>query len=321
MGRLIAFLALSAAALLCAAQAAAQTFPAKPVRMVVPFPPGGSSDAVARILAERLTETWKHPMIVENRPGAGTTIASAFVVSQPPDGHTLYLQGISTYASTGSLYKNLSFDPLKFTAVANVTISPFILAVHPSVKAHTARELIELARSRPGTLTYGSSGAGGSPHLFAEVLARGTGTKFLHVPYKGLGPAMAALVAGEINFVVADVTVMPQVRAGKVRALAVTTPKQTAVAPGVPTMAESGVPGMVMPSYIAVLGPPGIPRDIVNAINTDINRAVDNAEVRKKLFGLGFEPAGGTPEELAKMLSEEVQRLSPIIREAGLKLD
>ena len=313
---------LCAVALLCASGVMAQSFPSRPVRMIVPFPPGGSSDAVARILAERLTGEWKQPMVVENRPGAGTTIASAFVAGSPPDGHVLYLQGVSTYASTGALYRNLSFDPVKgFTPVANVTISPFVLAVHPSVNATTAKELVQLARAKPGALSYGSSGSGGTPHLFAEVLANGTGTRFLHVPYKGLGPAMTALISGEINFLIADVTVMPHVKAGKVRALAVTTPKQTPVVPGVPTLAESGIPGMSLPSYIAELGPAGMPRDLVGTINADMNRALANNDVRQKLLALGFEPAGGTPEELAAMMSAEVQRLTAIIRDAGVKLD
>jgi tripartite-type tricarboxylate transporter receptor subunit TctC len=315
-------LLLCAAALACMSHAAAQSFPSRPVRMIVPFPPGGSSDAVGRILAERLSGDWKQPMVVENRPGAGTTIASAFVAGSPPDGHVLYLQGVSTYASTGALYRNLSFDPVKgFTPVANVTLSPFVLAVHPSVKATTALQLVELARARPGVLSYGSSGSGGTPHLFAEVLANGTGTRFLHVPYKGLGPAMTALISGEINFLIADVTVMPHVKAGKVRALAVTTPKQTPVVPGVPTLGESGIPGMSLPSYIAVLGPAGMPRDLVGTLNADINRALANPDVRNKLFALGFEPAGGTPEELAAHMSAEVQRLTAIIRDAGVKLD
>ncbi len=311
-----------AVALLWAIQASPQAFPQKPVRMVVPFPPGGSADAIARVLAKALTEEWKQPMLVENRPGAGTTIASAFVASAPPDGYMLYLQGISTYASTGSLYKNLSFDPLKsFTPIANVTMSPFILVVHPSVKASTVKELVELARAQPGSLRYGSSGAGGTPHLFTEMLAHDTGTAFLHVPYKGVGPAITALLAGEIHFLVADVAVMAQMRAGKVRALAVTTPRQTALVPGVPTMAESGMANMVMPSYVGVFGPTGMPREIVVSLNASLNRALIHPDVRKQLFGLGFEPAGSTPEELAAMLSAEVQRLSIIIRNAGVKLD
>lgn len=313
---------LLAGSLLCAAQAVAQGFPSKPVRMVIPFPPGGSSDAVGRILGERLSEEWKQPVVIENRPGAGTTIASAFVAGSSPDGYTLYLQGISTHASAGSLYKNLSFDPAKaFTPVGNVSMSPFILVVHPSVKANTARELLALGAAKPEALSYGSSGNGGSPHLFVEILANANNVKFLHVPYKGFGLAIVALIAGEVNFAVADVAIMPQVRSGKVRALAVSTPRPSVLVPGVPTMAESGVPNMVMPSYIAVLGPAGMPRDITAGINAQINRTVANDDVKKKLLAQGFEPAPGTPEELGSLLNAETQRLSQIIQRTGIKLD
>ncbi|MFM9970556.1 MAG: Bug family tripartite tricarboxylate transporter substrate binding protein [Burkholderiales bacterium] len=310
------------AALLCSLQLAAQGFPVKPVRMVIPFPPGGSSDAVGRIMGERLGEEWKQPVVVENRPGAGTTIASAFVAGSAPDGYTLYLQGVSTHASAAGLYKNLSFDPGKaFTPVANVSMSPFILVVNPIVKANTAKELLQLAQAKPEALSYASSGSGGSPHLFVEILANANGIKFLHVPYKGFGPAIVALIAGEVNFAVADVAIMPQVRAGKVRALAVSTPKQSVLVPGVPTMAESGVPNMVMPSYIAVLGPAGMPRDITASINAQINRVLGNDDVKKKLLAQGFEPAGGTPEELGSLLNAETQRLTQIIQRTGIKLD
>src|SRR6185503_7613327 len=220
-------LSIAAMALVCA-QAAAQGYPAKPVRMVIPFPPGGSSDAVGRVIGERLSEEWKQPVIIDNKPGAGTTIASKFVAESAPDGYTFYLQGVSTHASAGALYRNLSFDPVKaFAPVVNVSQAPFILVVNPSVKVSSAKELVDLGRAKPGALKAASSGAGGSPHLFVEMLARATGNQFLHVPCKGMGPAMLAIVAGEVDFLVADVTVMPQVRAGKVRALAVTTPKQS----------------------------------------------------------------------------------------------
>ena len=322
MNKSVGQLVLYGLSMLCAGQSVAQDFPVKPVRLVVPFPPGGSSDAVARILAERLTDEWKQPMVVDNKPGGGTTIASAFVAASPPDGYTLYLQGVSTYASTGSLYKNLSFDALKgFTPVSMVSTSPFILVANPAVKATTAKELVELGRAKPESLSYGSSGSGGSPHLFVEMLARATGAKFLHVPYKGLGPATVALLSGEVNFMVADVAVMPHVRAGKLRALAVTTARHSDLVPGVPTMAESGVPGMVMPSAIAVLGPAGMPRDIVGTINARINRVLANSEVRQKLIAQGFEPTGSSPEELESMLSAEVRRFSQIIRDTGVKLD
>lgn len=313
---------LLAGSLLCAAQAFAQGFPSKPVHMVIPFPPGGSSDAVGRIIGERLSEEWKQPVVIDNKPGAGTTIASAFVAGSPPDGYTLYLQGISTHASAGSLYKNLSFDPAKaFTPVANVSMSPFILVVHPGVKATTAKELLQLGAAKPEALSYASSGNGGSPHLFVEILANANNVKFLHVPYKGFGPAIVALIAGEVNFAVADVAIMPQVRSGKVRALAVSTPRQSVLVPGVPTMAESGVPNMVMPSYIAVLGPAGMPRDVTMGINAQIMRAIANEEVKKKLLAQGFEPSGSTPEELGSLLAAETQRLSQIIRSTGIKLD
>jgi tripartite-type tricarboxylate transporter receptor subunit TctC len=308
--------------LLAAGQAFAQAYPSKPVRMVIPFPPGGSSDAVGRVIAERLGEEWKQPVVIDNKPGAGTTIASAFVAAAPADGYTLYLQGVSTHASAGALYKNISFDPIKsFTPVANVSQSPFILVVNPSVKASTAKELMDLGRAKPEGLSFGSSGAGGSPHLYVEMLARATKNKFLHVPYKGVAPAILAVVAGEVNFVVADVAVMPQVRAGKVRALAVTTPQPSELVPGVPTMAQSGISGMAMPSYIAVIGPAGIPRDVVGSINAQINRALANADVKQKLLAQGFEPAPGTPEELGALLAAETQRLTQVIREAGIKLD
>lgn len=305
-----------------APMAMAQSFPAKPVRLVIPFPPGGSSDVIGRMLAERLGEEWKQPVVVENRPGAGTTIASAYVASAAPDGYTLYVQGVSSHASTAALYKNLSFDPNKaFTAVANVSMSPFILVAHPSLKANSARELLQLAKSATAPLRYGSSGNGGSPHLLGEMFAATGGVKLTHIPYKGVAPSTTALVAGEIEFAIGDVSVMPQVRAGKIRALAVSTPKPTALVPGVPTFAESGVQGLVMPSYIAILGPAGMPREVTLAINTQVNRAITNDAFKQKLFGLGFEPAGGTPEELANLLTFETQRLTQIIEKTGIKLD
>jgi tripartite-type tricarboxylate transporter receptor subunit TctC len=314
--------ALLCASSLCAPSVYAQGFPAKPVRMVVPFPPGGSSDAVGRILGERLGEEWKQPLVIDNKPGAGTTIASTFVANSAPDGYTLYLQGISTHASAGALYKNTSFDPIKaFTPVGNVTMSPFVLVVNPAIKANSAKELVDLARSKPEGLAYASSGAGGSPHLYSEMLARATGSKFLHVPYKGMAPAIVALVAGEVNFLVSDVAVMPQVRAGKARALAVTSPRQSVLVPGVPTMAESGIPGLAMVAYIAVLGPAGMPRDIVATLNTQINRALANNDVRQKLLAQGFEPFGTTPEEVGNLLATETQRLGQVIRDIGIKLD
>ena len=316
-------LALAFAGQMFAAQEAfAQAFPNRAVRIVVPFPPGGSSDAVARVLGERLGEDWKQPVIVENRPGAGTTIAGAHVASALPDGTTLLLQGVATYATTGSLYKNLSFDPIKgFAAVSMLSSSPFILVSKQGLTVTTAKDLVELAKTKPGALSYGSSGSGGAPHLFVEMMARATGTKFLHVPFKGVGPAIVALLGGEVDFMVADVAVMPQVRAGKLRALAVTSARQSPLAAGIPTMAESGVPGLVMPSSIAMLTTAGTPREVIAVLNASINRALANPDVRQKLTAQGFEASGSTAEELATLLAAEAQRFSQVIRDIGLKLD
>lgn len=319
---LIAKMWLPLASAVLVANAAAQGFPGKPVRLVIPFPPGGSSDAVGRIIGERLGEEWKQPVIIDNKPGAGTTIASAFVVGSAPDGYTLYLQGVSTHASAGALYKNLSFDPAKaFTPVANVSMSPFVLVVNNTVKANTAREMLQLGQAKPEALSYGSSGNGGSPHLFVEMLAAANGIKFLHVPYKGMGPAIVALIAGEVNFVVADVAVMPQVRAGKVRALAVTTPEPTPLVPGVPTVNAAGLPGYEYTSVIGFLAPAKTPAAIINRLSSELVQILRAPEVNRQLFESGVEAFGTTPEGFAARMKADIEQWRQIIRENGIKVE
>ncbi len=316
--RFVAWLALVAAA----STAVAQTFPSRPVKIIVPFPPGGSADAAARIVAEKTSEEWKQPVLVENKPGAGTTIAAAFVAGSAPDGHVLYLTGPISHAVSAALYKNPGYDAVSsFAAVARVASAPFILVVHPSVKANSVRELIELARARPGALTYASSGSGAAPHLAAEMLASMTGTKFVHVPFKGTAPALVALLGGQVDFQIADVAAIPHVRAGKLRALAVTTARPSALVPGVPSVAESGVPGFDVPSATGILAPAGTPREVVAKINSAINRALATGEVRQRLNAQGFEPAPATPEEFAAFLASEVRKYARIIQEAGVRID
>ncbi len=316
--RFVAWLALVAAA----STAVAQTFPSRPVKIIVPFPPGGSADAAARIVAEKTSEEWKQPVLVENKPGAGTTIAAAFVASSAPDGYVLYLTGPISHAVSAALYKNPGYDAVSsFAAVARVASAPFILVVHPSVKANSVRELIELARARPGALTYASSGSGAAPHLAAEMLASMTGTKFVHVPFKGTAPALVALLGGQVDFQIADVAAIPHVRAGKLRALAVTTARPSALVPGVPSVAESGVPGFDVPSATGILAPAGTPREVVAKINSAINRALATGEVRQRLNAQGFEPAPATPEEFAAFLASEVRKYARIIQEAGVRID
>jgi len=316
--RFLAWLALVAAA----STAVAQTFPSRSVKIIVPFPPGGSADAAARIVAEKTSEEWKQPVLVENKPGAGTTIAAAFVAGSAPDGYLLYLTGPISHAVSAALYKNPGYDAVSsFAAVARVASAPFILVVHPSVKANSVRELIELARARPGALTYASSGSGAAPHLAAEMLASMTGTKFVHVPFKGTAPALVALLGGQVDFQIADVAAIPHVRAGKLRALAVTTARSSALVPGVPSVAESGVPGFDVPSATGILAPAGTPREIVAKINSAINRALATGEVRQRLNAQGFEPAPATPEEFAAFLASEVRKYARIIQEAGVRID
>ncbi len=316
--RFAAWLALVAAA----STAVAQVFPSKPVKIVVPFPPGGSADAAARIVAEKLADEWRQPVLVENKPGAGTTIAAAFVASAAPDGQVLYLTGPISHAASAALYKHLSYDAVtSFAAVARVATAPFILVVHPSLNANSVQELIDLARARPGALTYASSGSGAAPHLAAEMLASMTGTKFVHVPFKGTAPALIALLGAQVDFQIADVAAIPHVRAGKLRALAVTTARPSALVPGVPTVAESGVPGFDVPSATGILAPAGTPRDVVGKINAAINRALAIEEVRRRLNAQGFEPAPATPEEFGAFLASEVRKYAKIIREAGVRID
>jgi tripartite-type tricarboxylate transporter receptor subunit TctC len=300
----------------------AQAFPSRPVRIIVPFPPGGSADASARIVAEKMGDEWKQPMLVENKPGAGTTIAAAFVAASAADGHVLYLTGAISHAVSAALYKNLSYDAVgSFAAVARVATAPFILVVHPSLRASSVQELIGLARAKPEALTYASSGSGAAPHLAAEMLASMTGTKFVHVPFKGTAPALMALLGAQVDFQIADVAAIPHIRAGKLRALAVTTAKPSGLVPGVPSVAESGVPGFDVPSATGILAPAGTPRDVIAKINASINRALATEEVRRRLNAQGFEAAPATPEEFGAFLASEVLKYTKVIRESGLRID
>lgn len=314
--------AMAIAMLAGAAGALAQIFPSRPVRIVVPFPPGGSADAVARIIGQKMGEEWQQPVVVENKPGGGTTIASAFVAGSAPDGYVLYLVGVITHASSGVLYKNQSFDAIKsFAPVGQISVSPFVLVASSSTKANSVKELIEFAKSRTGGLTYGSSGSGGGAHLAGFMLARATGMNLVHVPFKGTAPAVASALGEQVDLLVADISVMPHVRSGKLRALAVTTARQSLLVPGVPTLAEAGVPGVEAPSATGILAPAGTPRDVIAKINASMNRALAAEDVRQRLSSQGFDAAPTTPEEFGAFIASEFQKYSRIIPEAGVKID
>jgi tripartite-type tricarboxylate transporter receptor subunit TctC len=310
------------AAALLAAGAFAQAYPAKSVRVIVPFPPGGSADAASRSMAEKLSGMWGQPVVLEHKPGAGTTIAAAYVAASPPDGYTILFCGAISHAASANLYRNLGYDPVKsFAALGTISLSPFILVVTPRTKAGSVRELIDLARARPGELNYGSSGNGASPHLAAEMFARAAGVRMVHVPFKGMQPVLVALVSGEIDLTFADIAAMPLVRSGRLTALAVTTAKPSPLVPGVPTLAESGVAGVDIPSVAGFIAPAKTPRETVAFVNASMGRALASSDLRERLIGLGFEPYESSPEEFGAFLAAEVRRYAQVIRDAQIRVD
>jgi tripartite-type tricarboxylate transporter receptor subunit TctC len=310
------------AALLPAGAGFAQSYPAKTVRVIVPFPPGGSADAASRSMAEKLSGLWGQPVVLEHKPGAGTTIAAAYVAASPPDAYTILFCGAISHAASANLYRKLGYDAVKsFAPLGTISLSPFILVVNASTKAGSVRELVELARARPGELNYASSGNGASPHLAAEMFARAAGIRMVHIPFKGMAPALAALMSGEVDLTFADVAVMPQVRSGRLRALAVTTAKASPLVPGVPTLGDAGVAGVEIPSVTGFIAPAGTPRETVAFINASMGKALASSDLRERLVGLGFEPFESTPEEFGAFLAAEVRRYAQVIRDAGIRVD
>jgi len=302
----------SAAAALLFASAAAlgQGFPSKPVRIVVPFPPGGGADTLARIMEPRLVLLWSQPVIVENRPGASGFIGAEFVARSAPDGLTLLM------SSTASLTeKNVH----QFAPVSLVSASPYVVTSNPRVAASNVRELIALAKANPGRLSFGSSGTGAASHLSAELFKSMAGVDLLHVPYKGTGQAVTDLLAGHVNLMFAPAqTVMPYVREGRLRALALTGARRSETLPDLPTVAESGLPGYEAVGWFGLLAPAATPREIVAKISADANRVLAEREVREKMLGLGADPSGDTPEEFARFIREDQAKWAKVIKEAGI---
>jgi tripartite-type tricarboxylate transporter receptor subunit TctC len=300
----------AAALLLASAAALAQGFPSKPVRIVVPFPPGGGADTLTRIMEPKLVALWGQPVIVENRPGASGHIGADFVAKSVPDGTTLLM------SSTASLTeKNVG----QFAPVSLVSASPYIVTANPKVAAANIRELIALARANPGKLSFGSSGTGAASHLSAELFKSMAGVDLLHVPYKGTGQAVTDLLAGHVNLMFAPAqTVMPYVREGRLRALALTGSRRSETLPDLPTVAESGLPGYEAVGWFGLLAPAATPRPIVAKISADANRVLAEREVREKMLGLGADPSGDTPEEFARFIRDDQAKWSKLMKEAGI---
>jgi tripartite-type tricarboxylate transporter receptor subunit TctC len=306
---------------LVAIGAEAQTYPARAVRVLVGFPPGGGTDIMARVLAPQLSQQLGQPFVVENRPGATTNIASDMVAKSAPDGYTL-LFTTSALAINMSLYKNLTFDALRdFAPVSVFAESPNLLVAHSSAGA-SVKELLAQAKAKPGAMNYSSAGAGTSQHLAGELFKARTGVSIAHIPYKGTAASLTAVIAGEVQFTFANVpAILGHVRSGRVRALAVLAPKRSELMPDVPTMEEAGVKDVIVPVWYALLAPAGTPREIVKVLNEATVRAARDPGLKQKMIEQGADPVGNTPEEFGKLLREEVARWAEIVRIAGAKAE
>ena len=300
----------------------AQTYPARPVRLVVPFPPGGPTDIVARAIAQQLQDQWSVPVVVENRPGAGAIIGMDAVAKAAPDGYTLLL-GSNSLALNKSLYSKLPFELERdFAPVILITRIPNVLVVHPQVPAGSVAELVALAKAKPGQLNYASVGTGTGPHLFAELFISQTGVKLVHVPYKGTAPAVGDLLAGQVQLLFDSLaTALPNIRAGKLRALGVTSAARAQAAPDIPTIAESGVPGYEATGWFGIAVTGGTQESIVTRLNADLARALESAAVRDRLQRLGGEVVGGSPAQFAGFIRAEMNKWDKVIRDSGIRAD
>ena len=303
-------------------QGAQAAYPERPVRMIVPFPPGGANDIVARMVAQRLAEHWGKPVVVDNRAGAGGNIGIETGARANPDGYTLTIGSNSTLATNVVLEPSLPFDPRRdFAAISMIVTAANILIVHPSLAANTTADFIKLARSNTRKLNYSSFGDGSSAHLTGEMFKSAAGVDMVHIPYKGGGPALAAVMGGEVQCTFANLSVaLPQVKGGKVKAIAVTSARRATALPELPTLAESGVPGFEATATVGMLAPAGTPRALVLRLNQDVHRVVNEPAMREQLLARGLEIALSTPEEFARYIRSEIERWGRVVRDAGIRV-
>jgi tripartite-type tricarboxylate transporter receptor subunit TctC len=301
----------------------AQTWPTKPVRIVVPFSPGGFADSSARAIADRLAARLGQPVVVENRPGAGGNIGAELVAKSAPDGYTLQLAYDGTIVVNPHVYSKLGFDPIKdFAPVTKLGDAAVIVVAHPSLPANNLRELIALAKAKPGTLNFGSSGTGGSAHLACEMLNQRAGIDLIHVPYKGGGQAITDVVGGQIPLVCTAIATAQQfVKSGKLKALGLSSEKRDPTMPEVPTFAESGLPGFVVNSWVGVLAPAQTPRAIIDRLQTEIAAVLQLPDVRTRYAVLGIEPVGNKPDEYAAQIKADLENWGPVVKKANVRID
>jgi tripartite-type tricarboxylate transporter receptor subunit TctC len=300
-----------------------ETYPAKSVRLIIPFAPAGSNDILGRLIATQLSQTLGQQVVADNRPGAGGSIGAELAAKSPPDGYTLVIGHIGTLAVNPTLYRKLGYHPVTdFQPISLVATVPNIMVVHPSVPAKNVKELVSLARAQPRALVYGSGGNGGAGHLATEYFKLIAKIDIVHVPYKGTGPAIVDLLAGQTQLIFAGVPgIGPHVRSGRLRALGVSTAKRLSVFPEIPTISEAGVPGYEATQWYGVLAPAGTPRPIVDKINGEIVKALDTKTVQDRLAAGGSEAFSSTPEEFAAHIKSEIARWAPVIKAAGIRVD
>jgi tripartite-type tricarboxylate transporter receptor subunit TctC len=303
--------------------AGAQTYPSKPIKWVVPFQPGGTTDILARTIGEKLSVALGQPVVIENKPGAGGGVGAEYTAKQPADGYTIMGGTISTHAINASLYKELPYDPVKdFVPLTLIARVPNMLVVNPDVPAKNVSELIALLKANPKKYNFASSGNGTSQHLSGELFKTMAGVDMQHIPYKGSPPALQDVVGGQVTMTFDNITTAwPLAKAGKLRALAVTTAKRSAVAPDVPTLAESGLAGYEVGSWQGVFAPAGTPPEVVKRLNAEMVKIINMPDVREKLVGLGAEPVGNSSEEFGMFVKAEVAKWADVVKKSGAKVD
>jgi len=304
------------------AEAPAQAFPSRPLRLIVPFPPGGSTDILARALAQKLSEGLSQPVVIDNRPGAGGSIGSEAAAKAAPDGTTIMMGHLGTLAVNAAIYKKLPYDPVKsFAPVSLMAIVPSVLVVNNALPVASAEELIAYAKKHPGELAYGSAGSGSTSHLTTEYFKLATGIDVLHVPYKGVGPMLSDLVSGQLSMGLNGApAVMPHVTSGRLKALAVSSLTRLPSLPNVPTLDEAGVKGFEANGWYGIVAPAGAPREVILRLNAEIRRAMDTPELRRRLDAEGAIPAADTPEAFAAFIASEIARWGAVVRRARIEL-
>ena len=302
---------------------AAHAFPTKPVRIIVAFPPGGGTDIVARLIAPRLGESWGQPVVVENRAGASGTIGTEAAARADADGHTLFMATMGNMTANQHLFPKMAVEPLRaFAPITKVVDVHFVYMANPALPASSVKEVIALAKSRPGELHYSSSGPGGAPHLAMELFKRQAGIELTHVPYKGSGPGMTDLLGGRVLMTMDSLLQgYPHIRAGKLKALAVLGPKRSALLPEVPTMAEAGVSGYALTNWFGLLAPAATPKDVVSKIHNDVVRVLKDEEIRKKIAEMGADVVGNAPDEFGAAMRAESAQWADIIKSANIKAE